>query len=184
MKRRKSYLRRAFIAEYNALKNAIHRCHSANSIAWENYGARGIEVAAVWHGFDGFPLFLDHIGPRPSDKHSLDRIDNNKGYEPGNVRWTDRKTQQNNTRPISTKVKDLGWGIGHYQSNFTGRGSGPKASALVEHEGRTMTLSEWARELDMKPATIRQRLQRGLSTTQAFDTNTSRKGGRRGPTIH
>jgi hypothetical protein len=43
-----------------------------------------------------FPAFLKHIGPRPSKRHSLDRIDNRRGYEPGNVRWATRRTQSSN----------------------------------------------------------------------------------------
>ena len=185
MSRKKSYFRINFISEYQALKNAVHRCHNENHASFSRYGGRGITVCEAWKGEYGFFAFLDHIGPRPSPAHSLDRIDNDKGYYPGNVRWTDRKTQQNNRRPIQVRVNDFGWGIG-FTKGEAKQGKGPRQSPLVPLAGRVQTLAEWAKELDMCPATIRQRLQRGLSPEQALNPNTSRKGESRNarPTIH
>lgn len=48
--------------------------------------------------FVDFDAFVDHIGPKPSDQHSLDRIDNDRGYEPGNVRWATAAEQTANRR--------------------------------------------------------------------------------------
>ena len=53
----------------------------------KHYSLRGITVCDDWTGPNGFELFMAHIGPCPSDRHSVDRIDNDKGYYPGNVRW-------------------------------------------------------------------------------------------------
>jgi hypothetical protein len=67
---------------------------------FENYGARGITMSEEW--VKDFTKFLDDVGPKPkSDRHrqySLDRIDNNKGYEPGNVRWANAIEQARNKR--------------------------------------------------------------------------------------
>jgi hypothetical protein len=65
---------------------------------WKDYGGRGISMCSEWS--DSFDSFLAHVGPRPSDRHSLDRIDNDGNYEPGNVRWATRKEQQANRRPM------------------------------------------------------------------------------------
>lgn len=91
-------------AEFHAWKNAIHRCHSRKSHAWKNYGGRGIRVCDRWRERNGvgFANFLADVGVRPSDRHSIDRIDNAKGYEPGNVRWATRDVQSLNRR--TTKV--------------------------------------------------------------------------------
>jgi hypothetical protein len=82
--------------EYNAWKKMIGRCTNPNEPSWANYGGRGIRVHDQWRS--DFLGFLDHIGPRPSSDHSIDRIDNNGNYEPGNVRWATRKVQSMNKR--------------------------------------------------------------------------------------
>lgn len=87
-------------AERDALRSAIRRCHSPKSSSYANYGGRGLAVCDEWRDKErGFERFYAHVGPRPSPKHSLDRIDNSRGYEPGNVRWADKKTQTANRRP-------------------------------------------------------------------------------------
>lgn len=85
-------------SEYSALVNAIHRCHNTEHAAFHNYGERGIHVCEDWRGKDGFDKFLSHIGEKPSADLTLDRIDNDRGYEPGNVRWATRAEQVANRR--------------------------------------------------------------------------------------
>lgn len=193
MKRRKSFLKSHYRAEYNALNNAIHRCHNENNLGFTNYGARGIKVAREWRTATGFALFLDCIGPRPSPKHSLDRINNDGNYEPGNVWWCpDRSIQQQNRRPHRTGCANLGWGVGYTKPNGTGRGHGAKLSPLIPLGDRIQTLKEWSDETSIHPATIRQRLQRGLTPAEALNPCTSRAGIKRVtprnslqlPTIH
>lgn len=63
----------------------------------QNYGGRGITVAAEWQA--DFVAFLRDVGPRPSSRHSLDRFPDNDGdYRPGNVRWATKKQQNRNQR--------------------------------------------------------------------------------------
>jgi len=173
-------LRKLFPAEYIALKNAIYRFHNADHPAYSDYGARGIQVCEEWRSPIGFYLFFDHIGARPGSDYSLDRIDNSKGYEPGNVRWADHKTQQGNRRKPSRKVCDFGWGIGFAQPH--GLRSGRRYSALVPLNGRTQTISDWSRELGLKSGTIRRRLACGLPPEQALSTTLAPSGpSRKGP---
>lgn len=61
------------------------RCSNPNATRYNSYGGRGIRVCTEW--VNDFAAFLAHIGPRPSARHSLDRINVNGHYEPGNVRW-------------------------------------------------------------------------------------------------
>lgn len=85
-------------SECCALRNAIHRCHNTKNKQYKDYGGRGITVFQDWQGKDGFDLFLAHIGPKPSPELTLERLDNSKGYYPGNVGWRTRKDQQANRR--------------------------------------------------------------------------------------
>ena len=70
------------------------RCQNPKNSGYRYYGARGIKVAAEFQSFEGF---IAHMGPCPP-KHSIDRIDNNQDYAPGNVRWATQTTQMRNTR--------------------------------------------------------------------------------------
>lgn len=86
-------------AEYRAWNNMRQRCNNVSLPGYEDYGGRGIHVCAEWDCSAGFPAFLEYVGRRPSAEHSLDRIDVNGNYEPGNVRWATRSTQMRNRRP-------------------------------------------------------------------------------------
>lgn len=92
-------------AEYRTLKNMKERCHSPKHVSYRYYGERGITVSEEWFGRDGYSKFLEHVGRRPSDKHTIDRIDNNKNYEPGNVRWATYSEQNKNRRPFKRSVR-------------------------------------------------------------------------------
>ena len=89
-----------------------------------------------------FKVFLRDVGPRPSLEYSLERIDNSLGYHPSNVKWATSAEQNNNTR----------------------------SNRLLELNGRTQTLVQWARELGAIPETITQRLKHGWSVKRALTT--------------
>lgn len=75
------------------------RCYSEADASYVNYGGRGIRVSDEWDDFEKFREYVEtHLGPRPSVHHSLDRIDNDGNYEPGNIRWADPVEQLGNRR--------------------------------------------------------------------------------------
>jgi hypothetical protein len=87
--------------EYVSWKSMLGRCRNPKHDNYARYGAAGISVCAEW--LSDFQAFLSHIGPKPTSKHTLDRIDNTKGYEPGNVRWA-TKLEQNANRNNTAMV--------------------------------------------------------------------------------
>lgn len=84
--------------EYRAWCNMKSRCFNANVENYPAYGGRGITVSPTWLGPGGYEAFLSDVGRRPSSGHSIDRIDVNGNYEPGNVRWATADVQAKNTR--------------------------------------------------------------------------------------
>jgi hypothetical protein len=76
------------LPEYNAWRDMIRRCYNQSADAYENYGGRGITVCPEW--LSSFEAFLSDMGKIPSDKHSLDRIDKNRGHEKANCLWATR----------------------------------------------------------------------------------------------
>lgn len=91
------------------------RCYNQNEKAYKNYGGRGITVCKRWHKFENF--YAD-MGDPPFAKATLERVDNEKGYHPGNVVWATNHAQQRNKR---TNVK-------------------------ITWKGRTLILKDWATE--------------------------------------
>lgn len=115
------------------------RCTNINVPEYAHYGGRGIKVCERWK--NSFEAFLEDMGPRPSNKHSIDRFPNNDGnYEPGNCRWATRQEQDNNKR----------------------------TNRLFTFYGKTLTLTLWAEISQVDRRTVMARLKRGWSEKEAF----------------
>jgi hypothetical protein len=117
----------------------IQRCHNPNYPQWKDYGGRGIEVCNEWR--NSFEAFFRYIGPRPSPNHTIDRIENNRGYEPGNVRWATRKEQNRNSRN----------------------------NHLIRFNNQIHCMTEWAEILGIKRETIKDRIRAGWPIDKAFN---------------
>lgn len=131
---------------YRTWQNVKDRCRNPRNPYFHNYGGRGIQMHQAW--FDSFAMFLAGVGARPTPQHSLDRIENNGNYQPGNVRWQTKKQQAHNMRK----------------------------NRLLTHNGRTMPLAAWAEEIGLAPSTLHHRLkQAGVSVERAL-TMPSRQG--------
>lgn len=88
--------------EYRAWQSMIQRCENPNCHAYGDYGGRGISICKEWR--ESFEHFYRDMGPKPSHSHSLDRIDVNGNYEPGNCRWANKATQSRNVRHQKSNI--------------------------------------------------------------------------------
>lgn len=125
---------------YNTWAHVLQRCRNPKNVSYPDYGGRGIKVCDRWA--DSFENFLADMGEPPSPEHSIDRIDYNGNYEPGNCRWEVKIVQMNNKR----------------------------SNRRITFGGRTQTLAEWAREKSLLPDTISNRIKAGWSVESAVNT--------------
>lgn len=89
-------------SEYCSWSSMIQRCHNPKSQGYPYYGAKGIAVCQPW--LDSFVEFLKDMGPKPTPQHTIDRLENDKGYFPGNTRWATKAQQAKNIGPITTST--------------------------------------------------------------------------------
>lgn len=113
------------------------RCLNPKNHAYPRYGGRGIAICARWLHFEGF---LEDMGERPSVGHSIDRIDNARGYEPGNCRWATSGEQSLNR----------------------------SVTIWVTHNGTRVRLRDLAARMNVDPVLVGQRLNNGWSLERAL----------------
>lgn len=140
------------VPEYGIWMKMVLRCEPERAQREPHYAGRGITVTDRWTGADGFLNFLADMGPRPSPRHSLDRIDNDGHYEPGNCRWATRAEQARNKRN----------------------------SVTIQFRGETLCLGDWADRIGICSASLSRRirqwgLERALTQPPQIHASVDRK---------
>jgi len=120
----------------------VQRCTDEGHDRYPFYGARGISVCERWRGPFGFDSFMADMGAKPTSSHTIERIDNAKGYEPGNCRWATRREQSRNQ----------------------------STNRVIEARGESMILSDWAEKVDIERRTLAWRLDHGWPVERALFT--------------
>lgn len=131
---------------YRSWNSMMKRCYSRNSNRFHSHGGRGIVVCDRWHTFSNF---VEDMGERPQGL-SIDRINNNGNYEPGNCRWATPKEQARNTR----------------------------RSIMIEYDGQTKSLPEWCEILGLNYKSILARVENGWNHKEALTTPVSKNCSR------
>jgi len=91
--------------EYRTWTGMKERCCNSRKRSFKDYGGRGIRVCDRW--LNSFESFLTDMGPKPSSAHSIDRINNDGNYEPGNCRWATASQQARNKRPRQKRATSV-----------------------------------------------------------------------------
>ena len=126
--------------EYRCWVEMIRRCYNPQRRGFHNYGGRGIIVCDRWR--NSFESFFADMGPRPSTRHSLDRMNNDGQYSPDNCRWATSRQQCRNTR----------------------------ANRLLAFGGTSRTLVEWSEHTAIPITTLHQRLAAKWTLERALTT--------------
>lgn len=130
---------------YHIYSGIKQRCLNSKNVRWDNYGGRGIEICDRWR--DSFENFLEDMGDRPSNKHSIDRINNSLGYFKENCRWATLQEQGRNKRN----------------------------NCLLEYKGQTKCVQDWAENIGIKSDVIFARLCQGWSIERTLTTPVKHK---------
>ncbi len=125
---------------YSVWQGMKARCYNKNGEAYKSYGGRGITVCERWR--NSFDLFQQDMGPRPEGEYSINRVDNDRGYEPGNCQWATQTEQMRNTR----------------------------VNQYITHDGKTLCIAEWAELVGMSYGILYGRLQAGWNFQKAIET--------------
>lgn len=130
--------------EWHAWLRVKARCYNKKHEKYRYYGGRGIGVATSFK--NSFEKFYAEIGPRPSPKHSVERIDNSRGYAPGNIKWATMSEQRRNRR------------------------DGLRTLTI---DGQTKCLTDWVASSGINYETVRFRLKEGWAVKEAVFTPSS-----------
>jgi hypothetical protein len=133
--------------EHRTWRSIKYRCHDPDCPGYARYGGRGIKVCDRWR--DSFENFLADMGKRPSAEYSIERVNNDGDYEPGNCKWATRGEQRRNA----------------------------SHARIYEFNGKRQVIKDWANEYGFSPTTLYYRLSNGWSIERALTTPADTRRG-------
>lgn len=200
--------------EYHTWLDIKQRCTNPKNKEYFRYGGQGIAVCQRW--LDSFQQFYTDMGPKPSSKHSIDRIDCAGPYSPENCRWATAREQRLNTsrtewvtingitKCLQEWCDDLGISRStvYYRTSkgwslvdaLTVPRRGKKGNSgpylpdnpwvktpenpypygihnhVIEYKGKSLSVAQWARELNVNYRTLQGRIERGWTLEMVFET--------------
>jgi hypothetical protein len=177
-----------FKKEYEAWTGAKSRCSNPKSFAWKYYGGRGISFCEKWR--NSFQDFLNDVGPAPKKTDTLDRINNNGNYEPGNVRWVSKQKNLQNkrnahlitfrgqTRHLWDWCERLKLNYNLIERRLNGYKMNPEQALtkpvgggkFITFRGENHNMDQWAKKLHILPITIQMRFRRGWPVEKVLTT--------------
>lgn len=125
---------------HGSYESMMRRCYCNKEIGYLNYGGRGIKVCEEWHDVANFAKWVENSGYQKG--LTLDRIDNNKDYEPSNCRWADMQLQSNNRRN----------------------------TIFLTYQNKTLSIADWSRLLNCRLSTLHNRYYKGWSAEKILGT--------------
>ena len=150
-------------------RSMIYRCTNPNTVQWMDYGGRGITVCERWFTYENF---IADMGPRPSSDYTLDRENNELGYSKENCKWSTWVEQARNRRNnvmvdgkcLSQIAEETGVTLNR---RFKKTGS-IEAPNLIMHDGKSMNLLQWSKELGISQGMLYYRLSKGWTFERAI----------------
>lgn len=132
---------RSTTPEYRSYASMKNRCRNPNHHEFHRYGGRGIAICERW--LESFGAFLEDMGRKPDPSFTIDRIDNDKGYEPGNCRWASRKHQNRNSSLSKQVLASDGRTFTSMAEAAETFGISPSAMARACKSGRLVDGARW-----------------------------------------
>lgn len=128
--------------EHNVWLGMQARCYNENNDQYKDWGGRGITVCDRWLGDEGFVNFFADMGKRPSEKHTIERGNNDGNYSPDNCSWELKEVQANNTR----------------------------SNVFITYNGQTKTVANWGKKIGIPGKVLRKRIKRGWGIEAVLTT--------------
>ena len=135
---KKKLLREEYTSEYSSYQHMVSRCTSTLDKDYPRYGGAGIRVCDAW--LASFEAFFLHMGPKPPGKDTIERLNYRGNYEPSNCVWASRDEQNRNK----------------------------SSNIILEHNGKTQTLAEHIRDLNVSADAVYKRISRGMDPLKAL----------------